>query len=100
MKRAYLVLFLLTMALSASGDSVRFTRIQGGPPPPGVSHAAKDMGTIEGDGFNKIRPQIQSIISTLVKHDRWLPKRLFGGTWGRTQGMFLQSSKWRAKLSP
>jgi hypothetical protein len=75
MKKACFVLFLLAMALVARGDSVRFTRIQGGPPLPGVSDAKKDLGTVEGDEFKKLKPQIQSVSSALVNDGRWLPQK-------------------------
>ncbi len=74
MKTIYLGILFMAVAVSAMADSVTFTRIQGGPPLPGVSDAETKMGTIHGADFTNIKPQIQKIIATLVKHERWLPK--------------------------
>ena len=74
MKSVYFGILFVMMVLSASADSVQFTRIQGGPPLPGVSDAKVDLGTIQGEEFSKIKPQVEKIIAALVKHERWLAK--------------------------
>ena len=40
-------------ALPVRASSVRFTRVTGGPPPPGVSEAKADLGATRGDEFRK-----------------------------------------------
>lgn len=75
MKTNYLGILFMAVAVPAMAESVTFTRIQGGPPLRGVSDAEMKMGTIQGEDFTKIKLQIQKIIATLVKHERWLPKR-------------------------
>jgi hypothetical protein len=50
----FALLFLLT-ALSVQADSLKFTRVTGGPPLPGVSDAKTDLGVVQGDEFKKIK---------------------------------------------
>ena len=73
MKAIDLGILFMAAAVSAMADSVTFTRIQGGPPPRGASEAETKMGTIQGEDFTKVKPQIQKIIGTLAKHERWRP---------------------------
>lgn len=73
MKAIELGIFFMAAAVSAMADSVTFTRIQGGPPLRGATEAETKMGTIQGEDFTKVKPQIQKIIGTLAKHERWRP---------------------------
>jgi hypothetical protein len=68
-----LALFILA-TLPLHADSVRFARVNGGPPLPGVSDAKTDLGTIRGDEFKKVKGQVQKVVAALVKHERWMPK--------------------------
>jgi hypothetical protein len=70
----FALLFLLT-ALSVQADSLKFTRVTGGPPLPGVSDAKTDLGVVQGDEFKKIKTQVQKIIVALQKHKLWTPEK-------------------------
>ena len=66
---------LIFVAQLACADSIRFVRVTGGPPLPGVSDAQTEMGLIQGVAFEKIRVPVQQIISVLVKDGRWLAEK-------------------------
>lgn len=68
------VFLLILVALPVHADSLRFTRISGGPPLPGLSDTKVDLGIIQDEQFKKIKEQIQTIVAALVKHERWISK--------------------------
>ena len=78
MNKHPLAVLLMLAAIPVSADSVRFTRIGGGPPLPGVSDAKTDMGVIQGEQFQKLKEEIQKVVSALTKHERWISKE---ATW-------------------
>lgn len=74
MKKVYVAILFLATALPATAGSLRFTQIPGH----WSSNAKKDLGTIQGDEFDKIKPKIQTVVSALLTHNRWVPKE---ATW-------------------
>jgi hypothetical protein len=77
MKTVYLAIPFLVTAMPATAGSLRFTKIPGAPLT-GTPNGKKDLGTIQGDEFDKIKPKIQTVISAFLKHNRWRPKE---ATW-------------------
>ncbi len=65
---------LLTMALSAgAADRLRFVSIRGFPPL-GTAPSMQELGVVQGEEFNKIKPQVEAIVATLTAHARWVAK--------------------------
>ena len=88
MKKVYVAILFLATALPATAGSLRFTQIPGH----WSSNAKKDLGTIQGDEFDKIKPKIQTVVSALLTHNRWVPKEATWWTSDQTQGTFRQWS--------
>lgn len=74
MKFFIIVLLLIIFAVPVYPDSVRFTRVIGGPPLQGVSESNIDMGIVQGEQFKKIKKQIQIVVNALVANQRWMAK--------------------------